>query len=146
MFETIRQAIIDLLNSDAITKIAVAYRTDRSQLDKYPAAIVSPTEVESDYFQTAPKSNKETYIFTIRILEPFVEGQDNADIVLEKAVDELIGKLRDRNVLGNLPNNGGSVADWVEPVPSVWGYQERPNGTMRVAELKVRAIKHVEPS
>lgn len=137
MYSSIRTAIIGLINSDAIEKIEVAYRTDRSEISGYPAALVFPSEHEADYHQTGAGQNKETYIFTIRILYPFTEGQEEADLALEEALDEMIDALRDRNVLG-------SAADWVEPVPGKWGYQSRGDGTMRVAELNVRCVKYVE--
>lgn len=135
MYETIRTAIINVINSES-ERVAEAYRTDRSQLDKYPAAIVTPSEQQADYNETAPSSSKETYVFTIRLHYPFTEGQDTADIALEKAIDELISIFRDKTILG-------SVADWIQPVPSVWGYQDRGNGIMRVAEFKIRAVKYV---
>lgn len=148
MYKKIRQAIIDHLNSDVITKIAVAYRTDRSEIAGYPAALVFPAEHEADYFQTGGGSNKETYIFTIRILYPFTEGQEEADLALEEAVDELIRNFRNRDSLGiekdDEGNDIGSVVDWIEPVPGRWGYQDRGNGTMRIAELNIRCVKYVE--
>jgi hypothetical protein len=137
MYATIRQAIIDLINSESIEKIEVAYRTDRSEISGYPAALVFPSEHEADYHQTGAGANKEIYIFTIRILYPFTEGQEEADLALEEALDEMIGVLRDRNALG-------AAADWVEPVPGRWGYQSRGDGTMRVAELNVRCVKYIE--
>lgn len=137
MYGAIRQAIIDLLNSETITKIEAAYRTDSSKIDGFPAALVFPAEHEADYYQTGAGQNKETYIFTIRILYPFTEGQEEADLALEEAVDEIITALRDRNVLGD-------AATWVAPVPGRWGYQTRGEGQMRIAELNVRAIKYVE--
>lgn len=136
MFGAIRQAIITKIN-DASEKVAVAYRTDRSTLDQFPAAIVAPAENEADYHQTAPQNNREVYVFTIRLHYPFTEGQDTADIALEEALDELLDIFRDRTALGN-------AADWIEPVPSVWGYQDRGNGIMRVAEMKLRAVKYIE--
>ena len=137
MYSTIRQALIDLLNGESITKIEVAYRTDRSQIAGYPAALVFPAEHEAEYHQTGSGNNKETYVFTIRILYPFTEGQEDADLALEEATDEIIGALRDRSVLGN-------AADWVVPVPGKWGYQDRGDGIMRVAELNVRCVKYIE--
>jgi hypothetical protein len=136
MYGTIRQSIIDLLNGESITKIEKAYRTDRSEIEGYPAALVFPTENQSDYHETGSGSNKETYIFTIRILYPFTEGQEEADIALEESLDELIVKFRERNVLG-------SAADWVEPVPGKWGYQTRGDGQFRVAEMNIKVVKYV---
>ena len=137
MYAIIRQAIIDLLNSEAISKIEVAYRTDRSKVEGYPCALVFPSEHEADFHQTGSGNNKETYVFTIRILYPFVEGQEEADIALEEATDEIIAALRDRSVLG-------SASDWVIPVPGKWGYQDRGDGIMRVAELNVKCVKYIE--
>lgn len=136
MFGAIRTAIIEVLNEQS-SKVKFAYRTDRSSIEGYPAALVAPNEIEADYHQTSPASNRETYIFTIRLLYPFTEGQETADLALEEALDEVIGIFRDRSVLG-------AAADWVAPVPGVWGYQDRSDGTYRVAELKIRAIKYVE--
>lgn len=136
MYGTIRQAIITFLQSDAIDKIKAAYRTDRSKLGAVPAAIVFPSEHEADYFQTGG-GNKETYIFTIRVLYPFTEGQEDADLALEEALDQIIDGLRTRDVL----DLGTS---WVEPVPGKWGYQTRGEGNYRVAELNVRVIVYVE--
>lgn len=140
MYQKIRQAIIDKINSESVTKIAQAFRTDSSKIEKYPVALVFPTDQESDYHQTSPESNKETYIFTIRVLYPFTQGQEAADLALEQALDELLTVFRDRNALS------ASTADWVHPVPSVWGYQDRGTGTMRVAEMKLRVVKYFDPS
>lgn len=136
MYATIRQAIIDKITASATT-IQAAYRTDRSEISGYPAALVFPSEAEADYFQTAAQSNREVYIFTIRVIYPFTEGQEEADISLEAALDELLTIFRDRTALG-------AACDWVEPVPSIWGYMDRPSGQARVGELKLRAVKYVE--
>lgn len=137
MYATIRQALIDLINSESVSKIQVAYRTDRSEIAGYPAALVFPSEHESDWHQTGVADRKETYTFTIRVLYPFTEGQEEADIALEEALDELVGVFRNSSVLGN-------AADWVIPVPGRWGYQDRGNGQVRVAELNIRAVVYVE--
>lgn len=133
MIQAIRQAIITVLNEQA-ENVQAAYRTNRSDIAGYPAALVFPSEVQADYHETAPKTNQETYIFTIQLLYPFTEGQEAADLALEQAADEVLAIFRDRNILG-------TAADWVKPVPSVWGYQDRGNGIMRVAEIRLQAVK-----
>jgi hypothetical protein len=133
-FADIRAAIVDKLE-DAET-IQEVYRTDRSVVAGYPVAIVSPSESEADYHETAPASNKETFVFNVRLLYPFTEGQDAADIALEKAVDEVLTLFRDRTALG-------SAAEWCTPAPSVWGYAERANGTDRIAVVKIKAVRYV---
>lgn len=133
MFSTIRTAIINKINSPSITKIQVAYRTDRSSLDGFPAAVVSPSENEADYHSTG--SDRRTYAFKIRVYYPIKDeaDQDGADIALEEALDEMIDVFSTRSALG-------SACDWIEPVPSVWQYEERADGLYRMAELTLRCV------
>lgn len=134
MWATIRTTILNTINSQA-TKIQAAHRTDRSRFDGYPAAIVTPSESEADYGTTS--KDRRVYVFTVRVHQPIKDvGQDQADIVLEETLDELITIFSNKTVLG-------SACDWVEPVPSVWGYQDREIGQVRVAEIKLRCIKYV---
>ena len=134
MWATIRAAILSIVQAQA-TKIQNAYRTDRSRFDGTPAAIITPAESESDYGTTS--TDKRVYVFTIRVHVPIpAEGQDNADIVLEGAIDELLTIFSNKTILG-------AACDWVEPIPSVWGYQDRSDGQYRIAEMKLRCIKYV---
>lgn len=133
MFSTIRTAIIDKINSADITKIQAAYRTDRSTFEGFPAAVVSPSENESDYASTA--SDRRTYAFKIRVYYPIKDEseQDGAELALEEALDELLDVFSKRGVLG-------SACEWVEPVPSIWQYEERGEGVYRMAELTLRCV------
>jgi hypothetical protein len=134
MWQEIRQKIIDVINANT-TKLQCAYRTDRSKFDGYPAAVVSPSDNEADYEDSA--SDKLTFIFTVSIYQTISDvGEDQADIILEQAVDELLDLFLHRGILDN-------VAEWVEPVNSRWGYQDRPDGQLRVAELKIRCRKYL---
>jgi hypothetical protein len=135
MFSTIRTAIIDKINSPAITKIQVAYRSDRSTFSGFPAAVVSPSENQSDYSSTA--DDRRAYVFKIRVYYPVQSEseQDTADIALEEALDEMINAFRQRGSLG-------TACDWVEPIPSVWQYEERGESIYRMAELTLRCIKY----
>lgn len=135
MYQDTRAAIIAVIDAQADT-IQEACRTLRSKLDAFPVALVRPSEAEADYSETAARANKETYVFDVRVLYPFVEGQETADLAIEKSLDELITIFRDRNVLG-------AAADWCSPAPSVWGFVETASGTMRCGEIKIRAVKHV---
>jgi hypothetical protein len=132
MFSTIRTAIIDKINND-LTKIQVAYRTDRSTLDGFPAAVVSPSENEADYHSTA--SDRLTYGFKIRVYYPIKDesNQEAAELALEEALDEMLDAFMTRGALG-------SACDWIFPVPSVWQYEERADGTYRMAELTLRCV------
>jgi hypothetical protein len=59
--------------------------------------------------------------------------QDTADIALEEALDEMLDVFSTRGALG-------TACDWIEPIPSVWQYEERADGTYRMAELTLRCI------
>ena len=133
MWETIRTKIIEVIST--ATKIQVAYRTERSRFDGFPAAVVTPSDNEADYGDTA--KDKLTFVFIVRIYQEISKsGQDQADIKLEKAVDELLTMFLNKKVLG-------TAAEWVEPVNSSWGYQDRETGQLRVAELKLRCRKYL---
>ena len=132
MFSTIRTAIINKINSD-LTKIQVAYRTDRSSFEGFPAAVVSPSENEADYSSTA--DDRRVYAFKIRVYYPIENEseQDSAELALEEALDEMLDVFKQRNALG-------AACDWIEPIPSVWQYEERGDGTFRMAELTLRCV------
>jgi hypothetical protein len=134
MVSTIRTAIINKINND-LTKIQVAYRTDRSTFSGFPAAVVSPSENEADYSSTA--DDRRTYAFKIRVYYPIQDEseQDSADIALEEALDEMLDAFSTRGVLG-------SACEWVKPVPSVWQYEERGEGVYRMAELTLRCVTY----
>lgn len=135
MFATITTAIIDKLNSNDITKISVAYRSERATLASFPAAVVSKSANESDYSSTA--DDKVVYAFKIRVYYPIKNeaDYDNAEVALEEAMDEMRYAFRTRGVLGN-------ACEWVHPVPSVWEYEERGEAVYRVAELTVRCVAY----
>ncbi len=134
MFSTIRTAIIDKLNSDEVTKIQVAYRSDRSTLEGFPAAVVSPSENEADYASTS--DDKLTYGFKIRVYYPIKDdNQESADIALEEALDELLSVFGKHDALGD-------ACMWIFPVPSVWQYEERGEGIHRMAELTLRCVTY----
>lgn len=134
MWQDIRQKILDVIQANS-TKLQSVYRTDRSKFDGYPAAIIAPSDHESDYEDT--KTYELTFVFTVTVFQSIADvGEDQADITLEKVVDELITLFLDRRVLGN-------TVEWVLPVNSRWGYQDRPDGQVRVAELKLRCRKYI---
>jgi hypothetical protein len=134
MFSTIRTAIIDKINND-LSKIQVAYRTDRSTFDGFPAAVVTPSENEADYSSTA--DDKRVYAFKIRVYYPIKDEseQDAADLALEEALDELLDAFSTRSALG-------SACEWVAPIPSVWQYEERGEGVYRMAELTLKCTTY----
>lgn len=133
MFSEIRTAIIAVINDQA-TKIESAYRTSTSKIDGYPAAVVTPSENLADYQSTL--NDRLTFAFTVRLYYPMKDedSQEAAELALEAALDEMLDIFKSRDVLG-------TAADWVEPVPSVWEYEERKNGVFRIATITLKATK-----
>lgn len=134
VFKDIRQKIMDVIDADA-SLIESVYRSDRSNFDGYPAATVSPSDNEADYGDQAMDKNIITFI--VRVFQQIPEaGQEDAELSLENAVEELITIFQDKDALS-------PVADWVQPVPSIWGYQDRETGPVRVVELRIRCRKYI---
>lgn len=133
-YSDIRQAIIDKINNDATT-IQVAYRTNRSTLEGFPAAVVMPSDQTADWGSTA--RDKFTVAFTIRVYYPMASeaDQETAELNLEQALDEMIDLFNVRAVLG-------TACDYVEPVPSAWGFEERSDQVYRFADINLKCVKH----
>lgn len=136
IFKDIRQKIIDIINSSAVSKIEIAYKTDRSTFEGFPAAIVSPSDNDADYGDSA--NEMLSVGFKVRVYYPIKEESDNepAELALEEAIDELMTVFRNRSLLN-------PAADYVEPVPSVWVWETRGEGVYRMAELTLRCKKYV---
>ena len=134
-FSAIRQAIVDKINNDA-TKIKVAYKADQSEFSGFPAAVVAPSDNAAEFGSTA--RDKFTMTFNVRIYYPIKDKtkQEEADLALEKAVDEMIDIFKSRDAIG-------VACDWVRPIPSSWEYEERGSGIMRVAIVKIECVKHI---
>lgn len=141
MWEYLRTKIVEVIKAQ-ITLVDPdhVYRTERSKYDGYPAVVVAPSDNEADYHDSALQ--KETYIFTVRFYQTIADiGQDQADITLEKVVDQFLEVFRDRTVLGE--SGEPDRVDWVEPVPSRWGYEGNTEiGIKRFAEVKLRCRTH----
>jgi hypothetical protein len=133
MWETIRAKILEVITENAET-IQEAHRTLVSNITGWPVAMVYPTEDQNDYHNTAPASDKDTYVFIIRVLYPFVEGQDAADIAIGNALDELKTIFKNHGVLDE------AGVTMLRPVPSTWGYVDTANGRMRAGDLKLQCV------
>jgi hypothetical protein len=134
IFSDMRTAIVAVITAEA-TKVKKVYRTDRSKFDGYPAVIVTPSENASDYGDSSMRQLDIT--FTVRAHQLIIKnGEDKADIVLDEVVDQLISIFNDKAVLT-------PTAEWVFPAGGVWGYQERPDGQVRTAEIKLKCRKYI---
>lgn len=134
VFKDIRQKIIDVIESES-DLVDHVYRSDRSNFEGYPAVTVSPSGDDADYSDQAMDKNEITFI--VRVFQQIPqEGQEDSELSLENAVEEVIEIFRNRDVLS-------PAADWVDPVPSIWGYQDRESGPVRVVELRLRCRKYI---
>ena len=145
MFQAIWQALCDAITENS-EKVAIVYKGDREFLEKYPAAVVVPSDAENDYEDSS--ANRMTFAFRIRLYYPLETGEnaaenaaayEEADNGLGNCLDELLTIFLDDKI-------AGTVCDWVIPVPSTWAYEARGEGIYRMAELTVRCRKVVAHS
>ena len=136
-FKSIRAAIkakiiasVDKAQTDCV------YGYDKMTLEGMPAIVIVPSDNEADYGSTS--KDRLVFVFKVRAYYERTEEdeQGNAETALEEVVDQMLTVFRERDVLG-------SVCDWVEPIPSVWYYEERKETSYRVAEITLRCIKYV---
>lgn len=135
MIKDIRQAIIDKIEAEA-TQIQAVYRT-KSTFEGFPAAVVLPSDSESDFGTT--QDDRYAFVFRIRVYYPMNQEneQEQAEIALEEALDELIDIFKARNSLV-------SVCDWVAPLPFAWGEETVGDGVYRTASITLRCIKYID--
>jgi len=134
-FKDIRAAIKKLIDDNADT-IQEVYSYERSTFGGFPAVVIAPSDNEAEYGSTT--NDKLTFVFKIKIYNEVAKEAEHeeAEEVMEGAVDELLSLFLGRGVLG-------SACEWVTPVPGTWYYEERANGLYRVAELTIKCVKHI---
>ena len=139
MWEYLRTKIHEVITAQ-VTEVdnLYIYRTERSKYDGYPAIVIAPSDSESDYNDTSQQAD--TFVFNVRVYKDVVDGGiDEADLRVEKVVDQLLEVFRNRSALGNAPDR----VDWVIPAPSRWGWEGNTEiGVKRFAEVKLRCRSH----
>lgn len=134
IFKPIRTKIIEVINAQA-TKVQAAYRSEQSSFSGFPAAVVSASENEADYEDTSMRQLD--LVFVVRLYYEIPQGgQEQAEVTMDEAVDEMLTIFRNNNSLS-------PVVDMVSPVPSRWGYAELPSGQMRMAEVRLKCRKYI---
>ena len=135
-FKDIRAAIktkiiasIDKAQTDCV------YDYDKMTLEGMPAIVIVPSDNEADYGSTS--NDRIVFAFKVRVYYERTEEDEQgaAEIATEEVVDQILDTFRERDVLGD-------VCDWLEPAPSIWGYEERKETIYRVAEITLRCIKY----
>lgn len=138
LFATLRPAIAARIVAQC-PLLQNVYPTDRSQVDGYPYAVVTPSESTADFHEAGNGSKTIDAVFTVRVAYPIdgegSPGQEAVDLAMDQAVDQLLTAFLDSNALG-------SVCEWVRPAPSAWGYVQRENGVLRTAEVKLFCRKY----
>lgn len=131
------KTIIQTAITGGSSAMAVVYDHPTSTETMYPAVQIMGSDSESVYGSGSPSNASiHTAVFTIRALYTISdEDQATAEAKLDTVLDELI-------ILFSNPDVMGGVADFVEPISGSWGYQDRANGQVRTAEIKVRCTKY----
>ena len=135
-FKDIRAAIkAKIITSIDKAQTDCVYGYDKMTLEGMPAIIIVPSDNEADYGSTS--NDRIVFAFKVRVYYERTEEdeQGSAEIATEEVVDQILDTFRERDVLG-------SVCDWLEPTPSVWGYEERGETLYRMAEITLRCIKY----
>lgn len=134
-FNNLRQAILDKIVSKETT-IEEAYFEQRSKFNGSPAAVIGVSQNEALY--NSNRTDRMTFVFQVTIYIPLTEDTDahEVEINLGKAYWEVLRMFNQRDVLS-------AVTDFVEPIPSVWGYETSDAGIRRFAEINLRCVKYV---
>jgi len=119
-------------------RISEVYDYETMKFRGYPAVVITPGENESDYETTT--ENKRTYVFSVKI---FVERKKRSPQDTEKhlrmLMDAVLDDLeKDDNwtlASANMPS--GYTLLVMHPSPSIWGYVEIGEVTLRFAEIRV---------
>lgn len=136
IFNDIREAIAAKIESDS-DKVQSAYAFPKSTLEGFPAAVIMPSENQSDYGST--QSDRVVFVFRIMLYYPVRDDEagEEAEQALGAAVGELLFDVfRARDSLS-------SVCDHVEPAPSVFGDTTVGQGAYRTAEILLRCVKYI---
>lgn len=131
-FNELRQAILDRILSDQ-TMIQEAYFAEQSKFEGSPACVIDVSTNEALWHSTA--RDRMTFVFEIRTYIPLREPTDAASVEerMGKAYWELLNLFRTRGVLN--PH-----AEFVEPMPSQWYWEERDGGVFRVSQITIRCV------
>ena len=134
MEKNIRNAIKTIL--EGLNIFEAVYGSEVSEYAGYPVAVISPSENDSDYSST--DADKVVFSFKVRIVY-LIQDATKQSAVDDKMYDisaDLMEAFKTRDVLG-------SLCDWVQPVPSVWGTEDRGESVLRTREFTLKCTKYV---
>lgn len=134
-FNLLREEILSRITANP-DYIQVAYFSERDSFDGSPAAVIGVSSNEALY--NSQSTDKITLVFTIRIYVPLTDKSEYEETErrLGQAFWYVLTQFTKRDALG-------AHADFVEPIPSVWGWEENTTtgAVYRYAEINVRCKK-----
>ena len=141
-FNNLREAILNRVTAQETT-IREAWFEERERFDGSPAVVIGVSQNEALY--NSQKVDKVTFVFSLRIYIPVpslsTSGTDahDTEINMGRAYWQVFSMFNQRGVLN--PH-----CDIVEPLPSIWGWEERADGILRFSEINLRCVKFVSNS
>ena len=138
-FNNLRAAILAKIVSDETT-IQEAHFEQRSKFDGSPAAVIGVSQNEALYQSNA--LDKMTFVFQIMIYIPLDKDSDAhaVELAMGQAYWEVLHMFNKRGILDGISGLENIV---VEPLPSVWSFEERGDGVLRVAEINLRCVVYL---
>jgi len=135
---TVKNAIVSKLQG--ISKIQQVYTYPETNLEGYPAAIVVPSDNESDY-QTVSE-NQRDYGFIIALYVTLKDGTgtpQNAYDTMYDLYDDVINTFdTDPYLTGTISLPASYTIVGVEPVPGQWGQDNELQAVVSTITLRVR--------
>lgn len=135
-FNTLRQAILDKIEGDETT-IQEAFFEQRSEFEGSPAAVIGVSQNEALY--NSNEMDRMTFVFQVMVYIPLKSDTDahEVEVNMGKAYWELLHMFNQRGCLDGIAGLENII---VEPIPSVWGFEERGEGIYRFAEINLRCV------
>lgn len=135
-FNNLRSAILAKIVEDETT-IQEAFFEQRSEFNGSPAAVIGVSQNEALY--NSQHLDRMTFVFQVMIYIPLDKNTDanSTELAMGQAYWEVLHMFNKRGVLDGIP---GLENIQVEPIPSVWGFEERGDGILRFAEINLRCV------
>lgn len=140
-YTTIRDQIKTIL--DGVTKIQEVKDDPSAKFDGYPAAIIVPSDQESDY--ETESENMRIYSFDVHLLQDIQEGGLSAALdALYDLADDVFDIFDQDSTIRGLSLPARYTALDVEPVSAGW--EEWSDGKLISVNLKIRVKVSVDIS
>lgn len=123
----------DYFSNEIVTEIrksslvGTVYDYAATQLDKYPAVVVTAGALSSKFADTA--RNSDTFTFNILVLASRLGIEENVEGIMRALVDDIITRLSNNVTINDNLNTFG------HPLSIQWGYASSPDPDMRIASI-----------